>query len=89
MNRPATLISSVLVLLVSVPAGAAAPAAVVKDWEDQHRRLEKLIAGGARKQAPASQMLDGQALILKTDRTPLDVALRRTEALLKHLKTLL
>ena len=71
-----------------VLAGAAVRGEVVKDWEDQYRRLEKLIAGEARKQAPADQMLDRQALILKTDRTPLDVAIRRCQALLNRFKTL-
>ena len=86
MSKPIVAISSLLALAAF--AAGAPSAAVMKDWQDQYGRLEKLIAGDARKQAPASQMLDTQAQILETDRTPADVVLRRTEALLKHLKTL-
>ena len=86
MSKTIAAISSLLALATC--AAAAPSAAVMKDWQDQYSRLEKLIAGDARKQAPASQMLDAQALILDTDRAPLDVVLRRAEALLKHLKTL-
>jgi len=66
---------------------AAAPSgAVVRDWMDQYVRIEKQIAEGIGKQPAAAEMLEPNALILSTDRDPLDVAIRRAGVLLTHLK---
>lgn len=44
------------ILALAACAAGAPPAAVMKDWQDQYSRIEKLIADGPGKQAPASQM---------------------------------
>jgi hypothetical protein len=88
MSKPLTLVLSIVATLLPLMAVAALPNAVVKDWEDQYRRIEKRIADGAKNQPTGSEMLDRNALILKTDRDPLDVAIRRTRALLGYLKAM-
>ena len=88
MSKPLTLVLSIVATLLPLMAVAALPNAVVKDWEDQYRRIEKQIADGAKNQPTGSEMLDRNALILKTDRDPLDVAIRRTRALLGYLKAM-
>ena len=67
--------------LTAAPSGE-----VVRDWMDQYARIEQQLAGGIRKQPAAAEMLEPNALLLGTDRDPLDVAVRRTRALLAHLK---
>jgi hypothetical protein len=56
-----------------------------KEWEAQWDELCELI-GSRDKQPPADQCCRPEALILAEDRDPLDVVLRRTEALLADLK---
>jgi hypothetical protein len=68
---------------------------VQNSWEEDFHRLqqqiedrgflEKAMAGSG---SLAPQILDRHALIWDEDRTPLDVQLRRTRALIQHLKTL-
>ncbi len=70
---------------MSSSAIAAIRSEIIEDWRDQYRRTEQQIRAGTGKQVPASQVLDRNILILDSDRDPLDVALRRTEALLKEL----
>ena len=67
--------------LTAAPSGE-----VIRDWMDQYARIEQQLAGGIRKQPAAAEMLEPNALLLGTDRDPLDVAVRRTRALLAHLK---
>jgi len=85
MNR---ICAAVLILAAFCATGLAAPRAdVAKDWDDQYARIAariKTVRGG-KKQVPASQVLDRNILILPTDRTPLDVALRRARALVGRL----
>jgi hypothetical protein len=86
VSKPLTLILSIAASLLPLVRVAAAPKAVVDDWEAQYRQVEKQIADGAQKQPAPAEMLDDNALILKTDRDPLDVAIRRIRALLTHLR---
>lgn len=56
-------------------------------WESEYSRIERGLRAN-RKVQPGSNpyVLDEQSLLLTTDKTPLDVQLRRTRALLAHLK---
>ena len=55
-------------------------------WESQYQSIERGIKDGPRHEPGKNPyMLDEQALILTTDRDPVDVQLRRTRALLAHL----
>lgn len=64
---------------------------MITGQEEQYQELTKAIGG---RRAPGeivppisrSEVLDPEALILPTDRDPLDVVLRRTEALIRDLK---
>jgi hypothetical protein len=63
---------------------------VVKSWEDEYAALTRDLGSG---QALAKQAMEAaslaanpQSLLYPTDRTPLDVVLRRTEALLNDTK---
>ena len=59
-------------------------------WETQYHSLERGIKDGPRQEPGKNPfVLDEQALILTTDRDPVDVQLRRTRALLTHLITTL
>ena len=57
------------------------------EWQAEFRQFTQLIAGRDT-QVPEGQVLRRDALILPRDRDPLDVALRRTEALLQDIKRL-
>lgn len=59
-------------------------------WEQQYQELEQDIAKNkvlSKSTASKVNMLDTNALIFSTDRTPSDVLLRRTNALLQALKS--
>ena len=87
MSRATAVASSLsIVLFMSASAVGEIRSEVMEDWQDQYRRTEQRIRAGTGKQVPASQVLDRNILILDSDRNPLDVALRRTEALLRELK---
>ncbi len=58
--------------------------AILNDWKTQYNQLNGRIS--KRSSVPASQVLNIHAMILDSDRTPLDVVLRRTEALFVRLK---
>jgi hypothetical protein len=59
-------------------------------WESQYQALESGIRDGPRAEPGKNPyLLDEQALILTTDKDPVDVQLRRTRALLSHLDTAL
>lgn len=85
-NRIASVLCCLTMLCPSI-ATAAAPSLLESDWTDQYRRIEKQIASGIGRQPEQSSMLDPSALILASDRDPLDVAIRRTGALLAHLRS--
>ena len=58
--------------------------------ESQYQAMEHAIKNGPRAEPGKNPtILDEQALILTTDKDPLDVQLRRTRALLSHLSTTL
>jgi len=60
-------------------------------WQEQYQEIEKKISenkGLKKIAASETDVLDTNALILSTDRTPGDVLLRRTAALLKSIKTI-
>lgn len=66
--------------------------AVIKSWNDEYDDLAKNLSEGSRtgalakQAATASIAANQQSLLFATDRTPLDVVLRRTEALLADIK---
>ena len=87
-------------LLATVPGRVpgqelpAAPPDVRQAWEDDYASL---MAALSKRDNPYALLRTGdarqdvahiQSLLWEGDRTPVDVALRRTEALLQHLKTL-
>ncbi|MBF0432552.1 MAG: hypothetical protein HQK83_14805 [Fibrobacteria bacterium] len=86
----------VLILLTGyMSPGQAAAELLEEDWKQQYADLKGKLSGqmslaktGNSSTIPASQAYDPHALIQDDDITPLDVALRRTRALLEHIKTL-
>jgi len=59
-------------------------------WESQYQAMEGDIKNGPRYEPGKNPyLLDEQALILTTDKDPVDVQLRRTRALLSHLNAAL
>ncbi len=59
-------------------------------WESQYQSIERGIKDGPRYEPGKSPyVIDEQALILTTDKDPVGVQIRRTRALLSHLKTTL
>ena len=78
--------SCLWIMLAAALAGGGVSSEVARDWQDQYGRIEARIKARARKQVPQDQVLDRHILILPGDRDPLDVALRRTRALLSHLR---
>ena len=82
----------VLLGLLAAAAPAAPPAFVTKAWQADYRSTEQAIRARAADPAKATEdnadLLDAQAAILPTDRDPLDVALRRTAALLASIAKL-
>ena len=62
--------------------------ALLADWEEQFFHLGNRIAGREKLPAGAAeQAFDRQALVYPSDRDPLGVVLRRTQALLQHLQS--
>ena len=53
-----------------------------QEWEELTGQISKGVTGGRFK----AEALDSQALILEGDRDPLDIVLRRTNALIQHLQ---
>ncbi len=87
----------VLVSISFLPARAALgkddvvggrPDVVREDWKAQYLQIKEQIGGRGRYRFPAEQVLNAQAMILDSDTTPLDVGLRRVEALLEKLNTM-
>jgi hypothetical protein len=70
------------IVAAAKPAGPAAP-------PDEFASLKQQIAASAQwnNERLAKEALRQEALVLKSDRTPVDIAWRRTWALLNHLKT--
>ncbi len=86
---PAALAVVVLAILVSA---VLAETSVEQTWNEEHAELLEQI--NRQKEADArwrdrltAEALDHQALILPTDKDPLDVVLRRTAALVQHFKS--
>jgi hypothetical protein len=59
-----------------------------QDWRQQYHELQKAIKNKDKDQGPEDQMLDRNAMILESDRTSLDIVIRRGQALLAYMKTL-
>jgi len=83
----------VLVLFVQVKAApmnvvGGRPEVVEEDWRAQYSQIMDQIGGRGRHNFPAEQIFNAQATILDTDKTPLDVGLRRVEAMIAKLKEL-
>ncbi|NQT40101.1 MAG: hypothetical protein HQ581_21595 [Planctomycetes bacterium] len=87
-----------VIVVPSVPNIAASnlPVSVLSDWQSEYESLRTEIAS-ARATPPTKttahhstddKILDKQALIWDTDRSPRDVAFRRTGALLQYLKNM-
>ena len=96
MNRIATLTSCLIIAFACTQAAAAVSDEVSEDFEAEYIRIVKQIDYYSnahklhvwKRPPPQEQLLDVNCAILKTDRNPLDVALRRSEVLLKRLKAM-
>ncbi len=64
------------------------PDVVRKDWETQYAQLKDQIAGKGRHRFPDEQVLNAQSMIQDSDKTPLDVGLRRIEAMAEKLASM-
>jgi hypothetical protein len=88
----AVVLISILCLQISAVRAAnvvgGTPEVVHADWKAQYLQTKNQIGGKGRNRFPAEQILNAQATILDTDKTPLDVALRRIAAVVKKLKGL-
>ena len=68
---------------------AAASAQVSQSWEVQYQELSKDIAAGKSGQLGSSpHIFDRQALVWPEDSAPAGIVIRRTTALLKHIRSL-
>jgi hypothetical protein len=90
-----SLLACIMVMGTVVAEISAVPENVLSDWAKQYADLQRQIAEkkglaktGAVSAFPESQAFDRQALIWPEDSSPLDVGIRRTQALINHLKTL-
>ena len=91
-----TAASAVVLISISFVRVRAAPIAVVgptpeavrEDWKAQYAQHKEQIRRRGGYRFPSSQVLNAQSMILETDRTPLDVGLRRADAVLKKLKAM-
>ena len=72
--------------LPSLGDGSEFRDAVLADWEQQYWHLENQIAGREELPGGPDQAFDRHALCYPEDRDPLGVVLRRTAALLEHLR---
>lgn len=92
MNR-VQFVMTFLILFSGIPLFAREFSGTVRsNWESQYRELTEKIEdkrrAGMGKFAVPDPMLDNQARILSTDNDPVDVVIRRTEALLDKLSQL-
>jgi hypothetical protein len=62
------------------------PEGLDREWQDQFEALQYELRRRERLAGLADQVCRPEALVLASDRDPLDVLLRRTEALLAHLR---
>ncbi len=88
----ASLAASVAAILAILASSAMAEMSVERTWNEEHAELLEQI--GRQKESNvkwrdrlAVEALDLQALILPTDKDPLDVVLRRTAALVNYFKS--
>jgi hypothetical protein len=91
MNRITTYI--ICYLTLASISNALHSEAVLTEWLEQYNQLqqqieEKKALAKQNSRMPESNVFDRHALIWDTDRTPFDVQLRRTRALINHLKTM-
>jgi hypothetical protein len=81
------LLTCALVLCVGYPAvGANAQSGSAAAWDQEWTELAGQIRKGATSGRFKAEALDNQALILTGDKDPLDIVLRRTDALIQHFK---
>ncbi len=62
------------------------PEVLQKDWEEQYHEIARQNAGQYR--FPPEQVLNTQAMKLESDKNPVDVGVRRIEALIEELKAM-
>jgi len=82
-----------LILCAPVAAGiddirGGTPDVVREDWTARHQQIRAQIGGQGRYNFPPEQILNLQSTILDTDKTPVDVGLRRIEALLEEFRSM-
>lgn len=88
------LLSGFFPAFASTPGPNAVSPEVRRSWEDDYVSLRAALAKRDNPHAllkageVRNDVADVQSLLWEGDRTPTDVALRRTEALLRHLKTM-
>jgi len=95
-RSPRVLAAVVFVSILCLQASAvgdenvvgATPEVIQADWDEQYQQTKDQIGGRGRFKFPPEQILNVQATILDTDKTPLDVALRRISAAVKKIKAL-
>jgi hypothetical protein len=86
-------ISQIILLAVMLPLLGHAGSTQSADsdfWQQQYQEMQqKIVENQSLKKTTVDRtdVLDSNALILSTDRTPIDVLTRRTKALLKSLKS--
>ena len=86
--------AAALVLCLPLLVHSQTSVAVKASWESDYSQLRQklgqkaVLAKTSASMARGAQALDKQALLWDSDNTPLDVQLRRTEALINHLETL-
>jgi len=81
-----------IVLLSAMACGsslqAEVPSNIREDWRRQYHELEAGIGSRTKDQGPEDQMLDRNAMILESDRTAVDIAVRRGRALLAYMRAM-
>jgi hypothetical protein len=78
----------ILLFLVAGAAGAAGAADLTSEWRRQYADLQKELGRRDWYKRVAAQVYDPQSLVWPEDRDAVDVALRRTEALLREVQAL-
>ena len=90
-NTRPSLTLAVTAVLLAVTSPSLAEMSVEQSWNEEHGELTRQInrLKNSKKEwrdRLGAEALDLQALILQTDKDPLDVVLRRTSALIQHFK---
>jgi len=93
LHRQLTLLCDGVVFRAAPPppaevprVGSLTPEGLEREWQDQYEALQYDLRRRDHLAGFAAQVCRPEALILPSDRDPLDIVLRRTAALLEHLQ---